>query len=113
MADSLCMFPFRWSQARWSLSKPGRGLSLAQRPERRAKLFGKELRLFPGGEVAALGGLVEVDEVGVDLLGPAARGLEDLAGEDGEADRELYFGGLFPGRDEGSNAPPGLPLQPG
>ena len=89
MADSLCMFPFRWSQARWSLSKPGLGLSLAQRPERRAKLFGKELRLFPGGEVAALGGLVEVDEVGVDLLGPAARGLEDLAGEDGEADREL------------------------
>ena len=46
--------------------------------------------------MAALGGLVEVDEVGVDLLGPAARGLEDLAGEDGEADREREFGGLFP-----------------
>src|SRR5215475_9475778 len=36
---------------------------LAQCPERRAKLFGKQLWLFPGGEVAALGGLVEVDQV--------------------------------------------------
>jgi len=46
--------------------------------------------------VAALGGLVEVGEVWVDLLGPVARGLEDLAGEDGEADREREFGGFFP-----------------
>ena len=31
--------------------------------------------------------LVEVDEVGVDLFDPAARGPPDLAGEGGEADR--------------------------
>jgi len=69
--------------------KPECGLWLAQRRERRPDLGREQFGLFPGGEVAAPGGLVEVDEVGVDLLGPAARGLEDLAGEDGEADREL------------------------
>jgi hypothetical protein len=63
--------------------------------------------------VAALFGLVEVDEVGIDLLGPLVRGLEDLTGEDGEADGELYFGGLFPGRNLGSDAPSLLPVQPG
>src|SRR5690348_13277590 len=63
-------------------------LVLAKRPERRANLFGKQLRLFPGGEVAALGGLVEVGEVGVPQFDPAARGPEDLVGERGEADRE-------------------------
>src|SRR5262249_10164431 len=67
--------------------QPGCGLWLAQWLERRPDLLSEQFGLFPGGEVAALGGLVEVGEVGVDLLGPAARGLEDLAGEDGEADR--------------------------
>ena len=56
---------------------------LAERPERRAQLFRKQLRLLPRGEVAAPVGLVEVDDVGVELLGPAARGPEDLAGERG------------------------------
>src|SRR6478672_13357902 len=60
---------------------------LAKRPERRAKLARKEIGLFPGGEVAALVDLVEVGEVGVDRLDPAARGSPDLAGERGEADR--------------------------
>src|SRR6478736_6550620 len=59
---------------------------LAQGLERLPDLLGEQLRLFPGGEVAAPGGLVEVNEVGVDLLGPAARSLVDLPGEDGEAD---------------------------
>jgi len=76
--------------------KPGRGLWLAQRRERRPDLLSEQSGLFPGGEVAALGGLVEVGEVGVDLLGPATRGLDDLTGEHGEADRELQFGGFFP-----------------
>jgi hypothetical protein len=53
---------------------------LAERPEARADLCGKQLRLFPRGEVATSAGLVEVAKVGVDRLGPAARGLEDLAG---------------------------------
>ena len=55
--------------------KPGCGLSLAQCLERRPHLLREQLWLFPGGEVAALVDLVEVDEVGVDLLGPGARGL--------------------------------------
>ena len=74
---------------------------LAERPEARADLFGKQLRLLPGGEVAAPAGLVEVDEVGIDLRGPAARSLEDLAGEDGEGNGEREFGGLLPCRQCG------------
>ena len=66
------------SQATW--------LSLAQRAERRPDFGREQLGLFPGGEVAALGGLVEVGEGGVALLDPAARGPEDLAGERGVAD---------------------------
>src|SRR5262249_39977430 len=61
---------------------------LAERPEARADLCGKQLRLLPGGEVTASVGLVEVNEVGVDLFHPIARGLEDLAGEQRERDRE-------------------------
>jgi hypothetical protein len=48
-------------------------LRLAQGPERHPELFREQFRLLPGGEVAALVDLVEVDEVGVGTLGPAAR----------------------------------------
>src|SRR5215469_17776745 len=64
---------------------------LAERPEARADFCGEQLRLLPGGEVAAPVGLVEVDDVGVELLDPAARGPEDLAREHGEAHRELHL----------------------
>ena len=40
--------------------------------------------------------LVEVAEVGVDLLDPAARGRDDLAGERGEADRDRDGRGACP-----------------
>ena len=74
----------------------------------------EELRLLPGGEVAAPVDLVEVDEVGVGLLDPAARGPEDLAGERGEADRErdrrrsLAGRGAWPGlvRSPSTTGPP-------
>src|SRR5208282_6232865 len=69
--------------------KPECGLRLAQRLERRPDLGREQLGLFPGGEVAAPVDLVEVGDVGVGLLDPAARSLPDLAGERGEADREL------------------------
>ena len=82
--------------------KPECGLWSAQWFECRPDLLREQFGFFPGGEVAALGGLLEVDEVGVDLLGPAAWGLDDLTGEDGKADRELDVGGLFPRRNEGS-----------
>src|SRR5262249_47028299 len=59
----------------------------AQWSEARAQLFDEELRLLPGGEVAAPVDLVEVREVGVDRLDPAARGSPELAGERREADR--------------------------
>ena len=63
-----------------------------QRPERRAHLVREQLRLLPGGEVAAAVELVVVDEVvRIGALGPAARGLVELVGEDadGERDRDV------------------------
>src|SRR5215203_2576443 len=61
------------------------GTISAKRRECRPDLFGKERGLFPGREVAAPVDLVEVGEVGVRILGPAARGPPDLAGEGREA----------------------------
>src|SRR4029079_16908744 len=60
----------------------------AERAERGAELLGEELRLLPGGEVPAPRGLVEVDDVRIGVLDPAARRAEDLAGEGGERDRQ-------------------------
>jgi len=62
------------------------GPPLAQRAERRPKLGREELGLFPGGEVPACVDLVEVGEVGVGHLDPAARGPEDLIRKGGKAD---------------------------
>src|SRR4029079_5733100 len=61
--------------------------SSAQWAECSPQFSGEELRLLPGGEVAALVDLVEVGEVGVDRLDPAARRSPDLTGERREADR--------------------------
>ena len=69
---------------------------LAQGPEGGLELLGEQLGFFPGGEVAALVGLVEVAEGGIGLLDPAARGLEDLAREAGEADRDRDLRGAWP-----------------
>ena len=57
--------------------------------------------------MAAPVGLVEVGEVGVGLLDPAARGPEDLVGERGEADRERDLRRSLAGR-----AAPGLVRSP-
>src|SRR5215472_398375 len=48
--------------------KPRCGLWLAQRAECRADLGREQLGLFPGGEVPAPAGLVEVAEAGIDHL---------------------------------------------
>src|SRR3954449_3405284 len=58
--------------------------ALAEQPESCSHLGGEQLGLLPGGEVAAPVGLVEVAERGIDLLGPAPRCREDLAGERAE-----------------------------
>src|SRR5215831_12364221 len=65
----------------------------AQGAERRTQLFGKQLRLFPGGEVASSFGFVEVDQVVVGLLGPAARRLHVLVREHRDGRREGEVGG--------------------
>src|SRR6478736_3652289 len=71
------------------LKDPETTTSVAQRAEGRTYLSGEDVRLLPGGEVAALLGHVEVGEPGVDRLDPAARGCPDLAGERREADRHV------------------------
>src|SRR5262249_16364799 len=53
----------------------------AQRSECRSHLLREQLRLLPGGEVPAPVDLVEVAQVGVDPLRPAAWRPVDLAGE--------------------------------
>ena len=50
-----------------TVGAPSPPVRLAQRSERRAHLLGEDLRLLPGGEVAALISLVVVGEVGVGL----------------------------------------------
>src|SRR5215472_7558143 len=72
----------------------GLALPSAQCAEARADLFGEELRLFPGGEVAALVDLVVVDEVGVGPFGPAARRLILLVGEDARGHRDGHALGV-------------------
>ena len=47
-----------------------------------ARIFRQKIRPFPGGEMAAPVELVEVDEVGIGLFGPAPRRLVLLARED-------------------------------
>ena len=53
------------------------------------QLGGEGHRLLPGGEVAALGKPVVVDELRIGLLGPALRRLVDLVGEGADGDRDL------------------------
>ena len=68
--------------------KRGSGLLLAQRVERCPDLGREQFGLFPGGEVAAPGGFVEVGEGGVGVFDPGTRGSDALAGELGESDRD-------------------------
>src|SRR5215469_10218011 len=83
----------------------------AQGPEGRPDLGREQLGLLPGGEVAAPVDLVEVRQGGVRQLDPAARGPEYLAGERGEADRELDLRRSLSGRK--GLGPSVLPVRPG
>src|SRR5215217_9596809 len=66
-----------------------KGPWLAKRSERLADVFGEQLGLLPGREVPAPVVLVVGDEVGIRLLGPAARDPVDLVGEGAQADGDL------------------------
>src|SRR4029453_13246248 len=69
---------------------PFRCLVSSKSPERGSHLCGEDVRLLPGGEMAAPLGFVEIGDVRIRLLDPAARGGEDLAGERREADRSRH-----------------------
>src|SRR5215831_7344345 len=69
-------------------------LRFAKRFERRPHLRGEELGLFPGGEVAAFGHLVVVDQLRIGLLCPAPRRLIKLIGEGAHGDRNLDAPGV-------------------
>src|SRR5438128_12171476 len=60
----------------------------SQRPEGGTNLGGEEFRLLPGREVVALVDFVEVDEVGVGLLGPTPLRLIELSKEDAQGSRK-------------------------
>src|SRR5207247_5502048 len=83
-----------------------------QRAERRTQLAREDLWLFPRGEVAALLGLIEVDQVGIHPLCPTARRLEDLAGEHRERHGDRKVRRLSSGRERREDGSEVLPIQP-
>src|SRR5262245_39253007 len=85
--------------------------ALAQRLEGCSELLSEQLGFFPGGEVAAPVGLVEVNEIGVDLLGPAARRLDDFTREDGESNRQRELGWFLPRSERCPDALGFLPVE--
>src|SRR5262249_4173323 len=84
VASSSCLLRLRASRRH----------AITYRAEARADFFGKELRLFPSREVAALVDLVEVDEVGVGPFGPAPRRLILLARKDAHGHRNGHALGV-------------------
>src|SRR5918995_196691 len=86
---------------------------LTQRGECGSHLLREELGLFPSGEVAAPIDLVEVADVGVDCIDPAARGPPDLAREGAEADRNRDLQRSLPGRQGCRQGSSVLPVRPG
>src|SRR5580693_3661983 len=68
--------------------------SVAQRSEARANFFRKELRLFPGRIVSAFVELVEIDELVIGPLCPAARGLIVLTRKDAHGGRDGDVSGV-------------------
>src|SRR5262245_9649697 len=102
----------RWCRYGRARSCGSRG-RLSKRPECGAHFAREEFRLFPSGKVTALVDLVEVGDVGVRVLDPAARSPPDLAGEGGEADRERDLGRSLAGLACLSLGLSVLPVRPG
>ncbi len=75
---------------------------MAQRSEARAQLFRKYLRLFPGRIVSAFVELVEIEELVIRPLCPAARGLIVLTRKDAHGQafdiphfRDWFLSGVY------------------
>src|SRR4051794_23456248 len=83
----------------------------ADRPEGGPHLLAEDFRLLPGREVSALVDLVEVDDVGVARLDPAAWCPPDLARERREAERDRRGWQRLSAR--GGIGPVRLPVRPG
>src|SRR5262245_35150354 len=90
----------------------GGWMGLAERAEGRANLFGEQLRLLPGGEVAAGLGGVEVHEARERAAGPRlGRAVEVVVRERCDGDGDPYLVRSLGGRaDEVLVAV--LPVQP-
>src|ERR1700755_3454832 len=67
---------------------PAFWLHLSNRLERRPQFAHECVRLFPGGEMAALRQAVVVDELGKRLLGPAPGRRVDLVGKGADGHRD-------------------------
>jgi hypothetical protein len=64
--------------------------AVSARAKAGTQLLREQGRLLEGREVAAAIELVPVDEIGVELLGPAARRREDLAGKQAASHRYVF-----------------------
>jgi hypothetical protein len=84
---------------------------IAQRPERRPEFLSEHLGLLPRREVAALVGLVEVDQVAIGAPGPGFGSLVIFVRKYGDGHRELDFVGLLGGRKNNRSSAI-LPVQP-
>ena len=80
--------------ARASRASPPVSRRLTQRAKRGSDLGAKNSRLFPGREVAAFVDLVEIDELVIGLLRPAARRLIAFARKDGHGSRDGNVSGI-------------------
>src|SRR5215213_7505172 len=83
----------------------------AEGSECRSELGTEELRLLPRGEVTALVGLVEVDQVAIGAPGPALRGSVALPRKDRDRHRERDLSGHLRAR-KSRTASAVLPVQP-
>src|SRR5262245_10973360 len=117
MAFSECRFVVIRRRAARDPRRPLRLLAglcnRSQRFERGAQFRCEQSGLLPGGEVSAPVDLVEVGEVGIDGLHPAARGSEDLTGKRGEADGDCNRRRSLAYRTQCGLGLGGLPVPPG
>src|SRR5271165_3664537 len=97
--------PVSWAPARRRKVASFMAAPLSNLAETGADLADEQLRLLPGGEVAAAIQLAPVDDVAHHPVGPAARAPEDLLGIDAHAHRHVEL--------DRPHAAETLPVEPG